>query len=214
MHDSLCQDVLRSPSAVSSRVGVNRCQGRLDLEIDGRLRRWPLSTQLDRCRAYDYLYSILSNKTPSQQRTVVEEMSRSLELHAEELDDHRTMSAQELRKLAEGGLITIGGHTHNYVKLSSLLKCRQIAEISKNKEILEEALECTIEYFSYPFGSDDGLTAETIGIVRDAGFSLACGNSYGTAGIAGKTSCYDLPRVKVGNWNTFAFYRFLGRFFD
>jgi hypothetical protein len=69
----------------------------------------------------------------------------------------------------------------------------------KSKEILEEALGCTIEYFSYPFGSHDGLTAETIGILRGAGSGPACGNSYGTAGIAGETSCYDLPGVKVGN---------------
>lgn len=111
-------------------------------------------------------------------------------------------------------LVTTGGHTHSHVNLSSLPECRHMAEILKNKEILEKALGCTVDYLSHPFGSDGGLTAETKGILRDVGFRPACGNSYGTAGIAGKINRHDLPGVKAGNPNTFAFYRFPRRLFD
>lgn len=117
---------------------ANNCRGQLELEIDCQLCRWPLLTQFDKCRAYEDLYSILSNKTPSEQRIIVEEISGSLELHAEEFDNHRTMSGQELRKLTEGGLITVGGHTHNYVKLSSLPAHRRIAEGKSTKLIARE----------------------------------------------------------------------------
>ena len=193
---------------------ANLFEGQLELEIDCQLYKWPLVTQLDRFRAYDDLYSILSDKTPSEQRIIVEQITRSLDLQAEELDNHRTMSSQELRKLAEGGLVTIGGHTHSYVKLSSLPKWQQIEEVLKNKNVLEEVLGHNIKYFSYPFGNDNSYTAETISILKDIGFSLACGNSYGTVSVTGQTSRYELPRVKVGNWNPFTFYRFLTRFFN
>ena len=193
---------------------ANLFEGQLELEIDCQLYKWPLVTQLDRFRAYDDLYSILSDKTPSEQRIIVEQITRSLDLQAEELDNHRTMSSQELRKLAEGGLVTIGGHTHSYVKLSSLPKWQQIEEVLKNKNVLEEVLGHNIQYFSYPFGNDNSYTAETISILKDIGFSLACGNSYGTVSVTGQTSRYELPRVKVGNWNPFTFYRFLTRFFN
>ncbi len=193
---------------------ANHFEGQLELEIDCQLYKWPLVTQLDRFRAYDDLYSILSDKTPSEQRIIVEQITRSLDLQAEELDNHRTMSSQELRKLAEGGLVTIGGHTHSFVKLSSLPKWQQTEEILRNKDILEEVLGHNIQYFSYPFGNDNSYTAETISILKDIGFSLACGNSYGTVSVTGQTSRYELPRVKVGNWNPFTFYRFLKRFFN
>ncbi len=193
---------------------ANRYQGQLEVEIDHQLYNWPLMTQPDRFRTYDDLYSILSNKTPLEQRAIVGQITQSLGLQAEELDNHRTMSAQELRKLDTGGLITIGGHTHNYVKLSSLPKWGQAEEISKNKNILEEVLGHSIEYFSYPFGNDNSYTAETINILEDLGFSLACGSSYGTVSVAEGTNCYELPRVKVGNWHPFTFYRFLKGFFD
>jgi len=193
---------------------ANYFEGQLELEINCQLHKWPLVTQLDKFRAYDDLYSILSDKTPSEQKLIVEQITRGLDLHAEELDNHRTVNAQELRKLAEGGLVTIGGHTHSYVKLSSLPKWQQIEEILKNKNVLEEVLGHNIKYFSYPFGNDNGYTVETISILKDIGFSLACGNSYGTASVIGQTSRYELPRVKVGNWNPFTFYRFLKRFFN
>lgn len=82
---------------------ANRFEGQLELEIDCQPYKWPLVTQLDRFRAYDDLYSILSDKTPSEQRTVIDQITRSLELHAEELDNHRTVNAQELRGAYRGG---------------------------------------------------------------------------------------------------------------
>ncbi len=193
---------------------ANHFEGQLELEIDNKFCKWPLETQFDRFRAYDDLYSILSDKTPSEQRSMIEQITGSLDLRAEEFDNYRTMSAQELRKIAEGGLVTIGGHTHSYVKLSSLTKCQQVEEIRKNKKVLEEVMGHDVEYFSYPFSCNNGYTAETIGILEDSGFSLACSNSYDTVSIAGQTNRYELPRVKVGNWNAFTFYRFLRRFFN
>ena len=193
---------------------ANSFEGQLELEIGCHLYKWPLLTQLDRFRAYEDLYSILSDKTPSEQRAIVQQITRSLDLQADEFDSHRTMSFQELRKLEEGGLILVGGHTHSYLKLSSLPIWQQIEEILRNKDILEEVLGHNIEYFSYPFGNDNGYTAATMGILEDIGYSLACCNSYGTVSITEETSRYELPRVKVGNWNTFTFYRFLRRFFD
>jgi len=202
------------PKQLEDYLIANQLEGQLEVEIDCRLRKWPLMTQLDKFRAYDDLYLILSNKSPLEQRTIVEQITQSLDLQAEELDNHRTMSAQELRKLAEGGLVTIGGHTHNCVKLSSLPKWQQVEEISENKNVLEEVLGRNIEYFSYPFGSESCCRPETVGILEDIGFSLACGNSYGMVSISRETSRYELPRVKVGNWNQYTFYRFLKRFFD
>jgi len=192
---------------------ANHFQGQLQIEIDRQLYDWPLMTQQDRFRAYDDLYSILSDKTPLEQKEIIEQMIQSLDLQAEELDNYRTMNAQELKKLEQGGLITIGGHTHNYVKLSSLRVWKQAEEISKNKNVLEEVLGHSIEYFSYPFGNDNSYIAETINILEDFRFSLACGSSYGMVSVAAGTNCYELSRVKVGNWKAFTFYRFLKGFF-
>ncbi len=193
---------------------ANKFGSELELQIDTQYHKWPLLTKMDRFRAYEDLYSILLYKTPFEQREITKEIAESLELHAEEIDNHRTMSAHELKQLADGGLITIGGHTHNCTMLSNLSKQDQINEIVRNKEILEEVLGCDIEYFSHPYGSDDSCTMETTRILHNAGFKLAFCNSYGAVNIRGITNRYELPRVKVGNWNKFAFYRFISNIFD
>jgi hypothetical protein len=68
---------------------ANSWKGQLELEIDCQWCKWPLVTQLDKFRAYEDLYSILSDRTPLEQRTIVEQITRSLDLQAEELDSHR-----------------------------------------------------------------------------------------------------------------------------
>jgi hypothetical protein len=84
---------------------ANHCTGHLELEIDNKRYNWPLVTQLDKFRAYEDLYSVLSNRLPSEQRAIIEQLTASLEIEAEELDNHRTMNARELRKLEEDGLV-------------------------------------------------------------------------------------------------------------
>jgi peptidoglycan/xylan/chitin deacetylase (PgdA/CDA1 family) len=184
----------------------------LVMEVDGETRCWPLSSQHDRFQTFDDLYAILSDKVPSKQREVVAEIARLLDRPGDECDGHVTLNAQEIRRLDEGELITIGGHTHSCVKLSSLPEWEQVREIGRNKQVLEEVLGHRIEYFSYPFGHEDGPAATTKRILKDFGFTLSCHVCSDTVSITGTTSPYELPRLKVRDWNPFTFYRCLRAF--
>jgi len=192
---------------------ANRFRGQLEVEIDNKIVKWSLGTQLDKFRAYYDLYSVLIDKTAAEQQDILNQIIMSIDLQAEELGNHRTMDAQELKELDENDLISIGGHTHNGAKLSSLGQWQQAKEISKNKDVLEEVLDHKIDCFSYPFGCDDDCDSTGLSkILNNNNFSLACGNAYGMVDLAKKISFYDLPRVRVGNWNQIAFHTFLERF--
>jgi peptidoglycan/xylan/chitin deacetylase (PgdA/CDA1 family) len=185
----------------------------LELEIDGNRYTWPLHTCCQRFRAYEQLYSNFCDRTPAEQQGLLEQIASQLECLPAERDSHRLLDADELRRLQRLDLITLGGHTHDGVKLASLNRCRQTEQISQNKTILEELLGQPVEYFSYPFGSDGDCTSQTAGILQELGFSLGCGNGYGLVAATGEVNCYDLPRVKVGNWGAFTLHRLLERFF-
>ena len=192
---------------------ANRFSGKLEVEIDGKIVKWSLKTQIDKFRAYYDLYSIMIDKSAAEQEDILNQIVMSVDLQAEELDNHKIMDAQELKELDESDLISIGGHTHNGVKLSSLSQRQQIEEISKNKDILEEVLSHEIEYFSYLFGNDaDCDTAGMDKILKGNDFSIAAGNAYGMVDITRKTNLYDLPRVRAGNWNEITFHTFLESF--
>jgi peptidoglycan/xylan/chitin deacetylase (PgdA/CDA1 family) len=184
----------------------------LTVEIDGEPHGWPLATQHDRFRAFDELYAILSCKGSAQQVEVIAEIRRSLGGPRGDCDGHAALSVDELRRLEEGGLITVGGHTHHGVKLSALPEWEQVREIGRNKQALEEVLGHRIEYFAYPFGDEDGPTAVTRRILKGFGFTLSCHARSDTVSVTGATSPYELPRLKVRDWNPFTFYRCLKTF--
>ncbi|MBN2137735.1 MAG: polysaccharide deacetylase family protein [Sedimentisphaerales bacterium] len=188
-------------------------RGQLEIEIDNQNYILPLETRRDAFRAFDVLCSILSNRTPAVQEKIITQIRQGLNREPLEPDSHRTMDAAELKKLEEGGFITVGGHTHNCVNLAALPAWQQIDQLKTNKSILENTVGHPVEYFSYPVESENSSTAETAHMLENAGFTLACGASYGTVTAAGPMNRYDLPRVKVGNWNPFTFYKFLEGFF-
>jgi len=87
--------------------------------------------------------------------------------------DKRPLSADELRVLADSGLVEIGAHTVNHVRLGSLALAGQRDEIVGSKRRLEELLDRPVESFSYPYGTRGAFSAETQRLVRDAGFVSA-----------------------------------------
>jgi peptidoglycan/xylan/chitin deacetylase (PgdA/CDA1 family) len=186
--------------------------GPLAIETEGESYCWLLASQQDRFRAFDDLYGILSDKTPSDQREIIAEIVRTLDGPGEEVDSHATLSVQELQTLEEGGLITVGGHTHHCVKLSSLSEPEQRNEIEYNKQILEEALGHSIECFAYPFGEENSYTTETCRILGDSGFRLSCRVSCDTVSVTAADSLYELPRLAIRDWNLFTFHRYLKAF--
>lgn len=187
-------------------------QDGLTLEVDDEPLYRPLMTQYDRFRAFDDLYVLLSERAPSEQRMIIAQITHSLDGPGEEPDNHATLSGEELKRLEEGGLITIGGHTHNCTKLSSLSEPEQVKEIGRNKQILEEVLGHRIEYFAYPFGDENSYTTATVRLLKGFGFTLSCRVSAGTVDVAEAASRYELPRITVRDWNPFTFYRRLTAF--
>jgi len=194
---------------------IANCTGHgVEVEIDNYVFKRPLRTQAERFRAYAELYSIMIEQPPWQQQAILEQIGQGNELTRGEPDNHSIMDGGELKKLAESGLVTIGGYTHNCVKLPSLAPWQQVEEIVKNKTILQEVLAREIDCFCYPFGNSDGcVSTKTVEILKNAGFSLACGNLYGVVSTTHKINRYDLPRVRAGNCNVYAFHGFLERFF-
>jgi len=187
-------------------------QDELTLEVDDEPLYWPLTTQYDRFRAFDDLYALLSEKAPLEQRTIIAQIMHRLDGPGGEPDNHGTLSLQELKRLEDGGLITLGGHTHNCTKLSSLSEPEQMREIGRNKQILEEVLGHRVEYFAYPFGDENSYTTATVRLLRGFGFTLSCRVSAGMVGVAEAASPYELPRITVRDWNPFTFYRRLTAF--
>jgi peptidoglycan/xylan/chitin deacetylase (PgdA/CDA1 family) len=83
----------------------------------------------------------------------------------------------ELRGMAAAG-VEIGGHTRSHADLGKLAAKELAEEISGSKFELEDALDCDVRYFAFPFGLHENMSSEAFQIALDAGYDGAC-SAYG-----------------------------------
>lgn len=72
--------------------------------------------------------------------------------------------------------ITFGAHTISHARLSELDTENAYIEISQSKQEIDERLSKETRYFAYPYGL---MNEETPGLVKKAGFKLACSTRSG-----------------------------------
>jgi peptidoglycan/xylan/chitin deacetylase (PgdA/CDA1 family) len=112
---------------------------------------------------------------------------------------YRTMTAGEVRSLAEDGLVGIGAHGVSHSLLSALSPAEQRDEIAGSKARLEGILGTPVTGFSYPFGGRGEYGRETVRLVQEAGFNCACAN-YPDVVTTG-SGRFELPRCLVQDWD-------------
>jgi peptidoglycan/xylan/chitin deacetylase (PgdA/CDA1 family) len=113
--------------------------------------------------------------------------------------EKRPLTPDELACLARGVRIAIGAHTASHARLAALTGAEQRADIETGLKAAESIIGRRIESFAYPFGRAGDYTAETMAIVREAGFTRACSNQAGR--VDRSTDRYALPRLYVRDWN-------------
>jgi len=114
----------------------------------------------------------------------------------------RLVTTEELRALADDGLVSIGCHTTSHPVLSALDAEAQRTEIEPAREALREMTGQKVESFAYPYGGRDDFDDRSIEIVRRAGFRYACTAEHGVALPGGDP--HRLPRLwaqnRDGDW--------------
>jgi peptidoglycan/xylan/chitin deacetylase (PgdA/CDA1 family) len=73
-----------------------------------------------------------------------------------------------------------------------LRRAQQRFEISRSKAVLESLAGRPVTSFAYPHGA---FSPATVGLVREAGFTLACSTRYDT--VAGDDDPFRMARVEV-----------------
>jgi peptidoglycan/xylan/chitin deacetylase (PgdA/CDA1 family) len=101
------------------------------------------------------------------------------------------LSAQQIRECRDEG-IEFGSHTLDHADLVAVSSAESRRQVFESKSRLEEIVGKPVYTFCYPYGRK---TAETITMVRDAGYRLACSvrGGYNTV----ETDRYSLNRINL-----------------
>ena len=104
-------------------------------------------------------------------------LSRNWNLNPEPLD-RSFLSWEEVREMAQSGLISFGSHTASHRILTTLTDTEIQGELVRSKErlILEKVVDPSFIPFSYPNGSYDEKIAK---MVKEVGYNLAVNTEGG-----------------------------------
>ena len=171
-------------------------------DIKSRFPNWSILAPEDltsRHRAYRHLHALLRPLAYEQRESTLDNIRDQVFDSKRVLRDRWTLTSEEIRNLATGGLIEIGAHTVTHPVLSALPVPEQINEIHSSKSCLEELTGNSITGFSYPYGSKSDYSLETVDIVKEAGFGYVCANFAHV--VWRRTDHYQMPRFLVRDWN-------------
>jgi peptidoglycan/xylan/chitin deacetylase (PgdA/CDA1 family) len=199
---------------------------RLELSVEGSVRRWrpdgdpgcvrERSAGHRAWRAWDPprnprqavfcdLWSLLHRSTRRDRDEYLETLHRWAGASRAPRSTHRVLTREEARRLCDGERFEAGAHGVSHVALSFQDATEQAEEINSSKGSLESLTGRPVRHFAYPYGD---YSAETVRMVREAGFDGAVTTDGGRVGHAG--SPWLLPRMTVADWDGREFGRRLG----
>jgi peptidoglycan/xylan/chitin deacetylase (PgdA/CDA1 family) len=196
----------------------------LHLKINGISHHWELGKAdrytedtHQRQRLYHSLCQLLRLLPEKDQQKALDDLFAWSGTESRSRPTHRALSPDEVLRLAEGGLVEVGAHTVSHPVLSALPAVAQQDEIKGSKAHLEGILSRVVTSFAYPYGPESDYAAETVAIVREAGFACACagGRSISASLFRRRPDRFQLHRVAVRDSDGEAFSRRLeGCFHD
>jgi peptidoglycan/xylan/chitin deacetylase (PgdA/CDA1 family) len=164
-----------------------------------------------RHRLYRELAPLLRDLDQTGRETALDYVARWAGATRRVRPSHRTLSAEEIRRLAADGLVEIGAHTVTHSVLSRQPPQAQQHELEQSKAVLEDILARPVLSCSYPFGTRADYTDETVRLAGRAGYRRACSNFEGIAHA--RTPPLELPRFLVRDWDGDGFARQLEGWF-
>jgi peptidoglycan/xylan/chitin deacetylase (PgdA/CDA1 family) len=197
--DDLAHMCLGGAEAVESEIEIaGRC---LALKLPPQVPspksawRWDSAPRTDREHVYLELWTSLQRLEDYVRAAALDSLRRCFG-GSRFAPSGLPMRREDVTRLINGGLITIGSHGQTHRPLTAVAPAERQAEIELSRRDCEELTRGAVNGFAYPHGDRDG---ETMAMAREAGFKWA----VSTCSAALDTTRYnvlDLPRMQVLNW--------------
>jgi peptidoglycan/xylan/chitin deacetylase (PgdA/CDA1 family) len=174
----------------------------VDLPVGDRAVRLPVGSSGLRADLDSVRRHLLPLRVPEIERAL-DAVSEQWQVSSAPPPDAGPLSAEDLRRLAASGIVTIGAHTVDHVRLRDRPAREQQDTIAVSRTELERATGQAVSHFAYPFGRRDDFDDRSVDAVRSAAFDTACTTIPGTA--RPRTDPYRLPRRLVMDWGRLRF---------
>jgi peptidoglycan/xylan/chitin deacetylase (PgdA/CDA1 family) len=195
------------PTSFPDRVGelwwlaieaVIARNARVSLLIDGQERGFECRTIADKRHLFDQLYGwVRSLKTEDELRRAVRDLSARYHVDIAAFCDELCMSWDELGRLAEDPLVTIGAHTVNHVMLAKVPEKSARSEMEMSRSVIEASLGVRPDHLSYPVGDPTSAGPREFRIAAELGFKTGVTTRPGVVFPEHREHLMALPRVSL-----------------
>ncbi|MGI9275465.1 MAG: polysaccharide deacetylase family protein [Endozoicomonas sp.] len=131
------------------------------------------------------------------------ELNRIVTTALQQIDptlQNEMLRPDELVRLSQSPLVSIGSHTDTHPNLSLLSEPQQRAELVRSAQRLSQWQIRTGDCFAYPFGKSRHYTLRTSSLLEEQGVVAAVTTDAGY--VTSSSSRYHLPRFSVdGRWS-------------
>jgi len=168
---------------------------------------WSTKTLKERVELYQYFRRLLQISSLKEKEMYLQKIFQWSGCSDIGRSNRRSLTEKEIQLLASAENVSIGAHTISHPSLKWMTREEQQYEIQESKNYLEKLIDKKITLFSYPFGTMDDYSEETIAVLKELGFEKAVVGYPGE--IWSGTDLYKLPRYTIRNYGKEDFIKYI-----
>jgi peptidoglycan/xylan/chitin deacetylase (PgdA/CDA1 family) len=171
---------------------------RIGLVMDGEDRYFDCRDVEEKRALYDGLYWWLrGRKTYEELRAAIRDLCARYHVDLAKLCERQCMNWEEIGRLAQDPLVTIGAHTVNHPMLRKVPDKQVRSEMEMSRAVIEAALGMRPAHFSYPVGDASSVSPREYKIAAELGFKTAVTTQPGVLFRDHRNHLTALPRISI-----------------
>ena len=189
-------DQIEIPFLEKCKYWVQVSNKKVELEYNDKYHGlYDLSNKIEKNNFYKKMLTILSNYSNEGEKFVEYLHSIFFDIKIPRI----YMTWEEIRNLNQTSNFTIGAHSVTHAKLKNVQNVLE-TEVVKSKDILENKMNVTCNYFAYPFGMPSDVNNYLFSLMESSGYDAAFTSIMGLN--KKYDSNYQLERIApIGNEN-------------
>jgi peptidoglycan/xylan/chitin deacetylase (PgdA/CDA1 family) len=146
----------------------------------------------------DALFKSLNRLPPPERDTRILAMAAEagVQMPQKPVGKYAPCSWDQLREMADSGLVEVGSHTKTHPILSTISDVESARELNESRAEIESGIQGRVSSFCFPNGTVEDYRPSQIRQIQEAGYTCAVTAVPGL--VHGRAHRYQLPRIGVG----------------
>jgi len=170
---------------------------RVEITLENRLVGFDTSTIGNKKQSWDQIYWALRGSNEIQLRQTVAQLAQDHHIDTNALCRELAMTWDEVRKLNQDDLVTIGAHTLSHPCLKELSRQDAGFEMTESRDRIAREIGENPQFFCYPYGDETTAGQREFTLAKEVGFEAAVTTRKGMIYPEHRDHLYALPRVSL-----------------